>query len=83
MTSNNDEKYKNGMLLGVGVDNKDGHKRVTKGDNFYLAGGSEETHDRMTETVIKFNEKLSRRGKTINDLSRDEFNDLMHEASGK
>ena len=60
------------------------NKYYTKeGDNFYLAGGSEETHDRMTETVIKFNEKLSRRGKTINDLSRDEFNDLMHEVSGK
>ena len=71
------------MLLGVGFDNQDGHKRVTKGDNFYLAGGSEETHERMTETVIKFNEKLARKGKHLGDLSREEFRDMMREAEGK
>ena len=73
----------NGMLLGLGFDNQDGHRRVTKGDNFYLAGGSEETHEKMTETVIKFNEKLSRRGKKLQDLSPEEFNDMMREAGGK
>lgn len=73
----------NGMLLGVGFDNQDGHRRVTRGDNFYLAGGSEETHEKMTETVIKFNEKLSRRGKKLQDLSPEEFNDMMREAGGK
>ena len=71
------------MLLGLGLDNKDGHKRITQGDNFYLAGGSEETHDKMTETAIKFNEKLARKGKRLNDLSPEEFRDMMHEASGK
>lgn len=30
-------------MLGIGLDNKDGHKRITKGDNFMLVGGSEET----------------------------------------
>jgi len=55
---NSDEAARQAMLLGVGFDNTDGHKRITKGDNFYLAGGSEETHERMTETVIKFNENI-------------------------
>ena len=73
----------NSALLGVGLDNNDGHKRVTKGDNFYLVGGSEETHERMTETAVKFNEKLSRKGKRINDLSPEEFRDMIREASGK
>jgi hypothetical protein len=80
---NSDEAARQAMLLGVGFDNKDGHKRITKGDNFYLAGGSEETHERMTETVIKFNEKLSRRGKHLQELSQEEFTDLMREAEGK
>ena len=71
----------NAMLFGLGLDNRDGHKRITKGDNFYLVGGSEETHDRMTETAIKFNEKLSKRGKTLQELSREEFTDLMRESS--
>ena len=69
------------MLLGMGFDNKDGHKRVTEGDNFCLVGGSEETHDRMTETAIKFNEKLARKGKRLSDLSPEEFRDMMHESS--
>ena len=71
------------MLLGLGLDNQDGHQRITRGDNFCLVGGSEETHDRMTETAVKFNEKLSKRGKSLQELSKDEFVDLIHEASGR
>jgi hypothetical protein len=80
---NDSDRMKQAMLLGMAFDNKDGHKRVTKGDNFFLAGGSEETHDRMTETVIKFNEKLSRKGKNLHDLSPDEFRDMMRDAEGR
>lgn len=77
------KKQDNASLLGVGFDNTDGHKRVTKGDNFYLVGGSEETHERMTETAVKFNEKLSRKGKRMDELSPEEFRDMINEASGK
>ena len=76
-----EEEKKRAMLLGLGFDNEDGKKRITNGDNFCLVGGSEETHERMTETVIKFNEKLSRRGKDLKELSSEEFHDLMREAS--
>ena len=74
---------KDAMLLGMGFDNADGQKRITKGDNFCLVGGSEETHERMTETTIKFNEKLARKGKHLSELSREEFMDMMRDASGK
>ena len=70
-------------LLGLGFDNDDGHKRVTRGDNFCLVGGSEETHERMTETAVKFNEKLAKRGKRMDELSKEEFRDMIREASGK
>ncbi len=65
-------------LVGVGLDS-DGHKRVTKGDRFALYGGSKETHEKMTETTIKITEKLRRRGKALNEVTRDEFNDIAHE----
>ncbi len=68
-------------MLGIGLDNKDGHKRITKGDNFMLVGGSEETHERMTETAIKINEKLSSRGKSLDDVSPEEFRDIVDECS--
>ena len=77
------EKTRRAMLLGVGLDNRDGHRRVTRGDNFCLVGGSEETHDRMTETVVRFNERLTRRGKELHELSREEFNDMMQEAADR
>ena len=69
------------MMMGVGLDNKDGHKRVTKGDNFYLLGGSEETHERMVETSIKVIEKLAKKGKQLSEVSKEEFTDIVRESS--
>ena len=63
------------MMLGVGLDS-DGHKRLTAGRNFVLAGGSEETHELMTEKVLKINEKLKVAGKELETINRDEFDDL-------
>ena len=65
------------VLLGVGLDT-DGHKRVTTGPNFALVGGKQETHDEMTEKAIKINEKLTARGKTLGEVSREEFDDIAH-----
>ena len=83
MTTNPDSQDRSAMMLGLGLDNRDGHRRITRGDNFYLVGGSEETHEKMTETAIKVNEKISRKGKRLADLSPEEFADLIREASGK
>ena len=69
------------IMMGIGLDNQDGHKRVTKGDNFYLVGGSEETHEHMLETSIKVNEKLAKKGKHLSEISKDEFTDIVREAS--
>ncbi|MEY2467184.1 MAG: hypothetical protein QOD03_1705 [Verrucomicrobiota bacterium] len=65
------------VMLGVGLDS-DGHKRVTTGPNFALVGGSEETHEDMTEKVIKINEKLAAKGKQLEEVSREEFDDIAH-----
>ena len=64
------------MLLGVGLDNQDGHTRVTAGENFQLVGGSAETHGVMQEKAIKLNEHLKRRGKTLDSVGRDEFHEI-------
>jgi len=65
-------------MLGVGLDS-DGHKRVTSGENFLLAGGSKDTHEEMTEKAIKINEKLAARGKRLEEVSREEFDDIAHD----
>ena len=66
------------MILGVGLDS-DGHKRLTTGPNFVLAGGTQETHADMTEKTIKINEKLKARGKQLEQVSHQEFDDIAHE----
>ena len=58
--------------IGVGLDS-DGHKRITTGPNFALVGGTQETHEVMTEKAIKINEKLSAKGKSLEQVSREEF----------
>jgi len=69
-------------MLGVGLDS-DGHKRVTTGPNFALVGGSKDTHEQMTEKAVKINEKLERKGKTLENVTRDEFDDIAHEVGLK
>ena len=66
-----------GLILGLGLDS-DGHKRMTTGQNFVLVGGTEETHEVMTEKVIKINEKLSASGKRLEDVSSEEFDEIAH-----
>jgi hypothetical protein len=71
------------ILLGMGLDCKDGHVRVTKGKNFALFGGSEETHEMMQEKAIKFNEQLDRRRKDLDNISEQEFSDIAKEVGLK
>ncbi len=68
-------------LLGVGLDNQDGHKRITTGERFAIVGGSDETHGRMTETVVKTFEHLKRRGKDISEVNRHELAEIIHKST--
>jgi seryl-tRNA(Sec) selenium transferase len=70
------------VLFGLGLDS-DGHKRITTGPNFALVGGTQETHEQMTEKAIKINEKLRARGKQLEEVSRDEFDDIAQEVGLK
>ena len=71
------KRKKTALMLGIGMDS-DGHKRLTTGSNFALIGGTEETHQDMTEKAIKINEKLTAKGKRLEDVSREEFEDIAH-----
>lgn len=64
------------LLLGLGLDNRDGHRRITRGENFRLYGGSQDTHSLMQEKAIKFNEQLKQKGKTLDEITRPEFREI-------
>lgn len=68
-------------LLGVGLDNTDGHKRLTTGDKFVLVGGSAETHERMAETTIKTFEELKRRDKHLETVDPRELADILRKST--
>jgi hypothetical protein len=82
MSDTPQKKKRKAIMLGVGLDS-DGHKRLTRGENFALVGGSEETHEQMTEKAIKINEKLKSRGKQLEEVSHEEFDDIAHEVGLK
>lgn len=64
-------------LLGIGLDAEDGQTRITRGRDFVLYGGSQDTHSQMQETAIKVNEQLDKRGKQLADVSPQELRDIF------
>jgi len=70
------ESRRNVALLGLAGNNDDGQTRLTRGKNFVLLGGSQETHSVMQETAIKINERLDQRGKRLEDVSIGELRDI-------
>jgi hypothetical protein len=66
-------------LLGVGLDGRPDQKRVTRGENFLLFGGSKKTHELMVTTTLRFNEKVDQRGKKLEEISARELVEIKRE----
>ena len=75
MANSSKNRRRKALMVGVGLDS-DGHKRLTTGTNFLLVGGSEQTHEAMTEKVVKINEKLAAKGKQLEEVTREELDDI-------
>jgi hypothetical protein len=82
MSNASKKKIARALMLGVGLDS-DGSKRLTTGPNFALVGGSQETHEQMTEKAVKINEKLKARGKQLETVTSEEFDDIAQEVGLK
>lgn len=67
-------------FLGVGLDRKDETSRVTQSEHFLLLGGSAETHERMQDVAIRFDERLKERGKRLQDTCAQEAMDLLRDS---
>lgn len=63
----------------MAFDNDDGHTRLTRGKNFVLVGGSQDSHAMMQETAVKINEKLDKQGKRLEDVSVRELRDICRD----
>lgn len=67
-------------IVGVGLDNRDGETRITRTEEMVLLGGSQDTHERMQETAIRFSEGLEKAGKTLPQASVKQVLDILREA---
>ena len=66
-------------LLGVGLDGREGDLHITRGENFYLWGGSKKTHEHMRESVLRFNDKVDGRGKKLPEINARELGEIAEE----
>jgi hypothetical protein len=78
----NDDGGKREVLgfVGVGFDDKDGHRRLTRSEHFLIVGGSAETHERMQDTAIRFDEKLKEKGKPLSETEPEEVIDILRDS---
>ncbi|MEO5958640.1 MAG: hypothetical protein ABIR80_05960 [Opitutaceae bacterium] len=73
-------RVKKAAILGVGLDNDDGHHRITTGDQFLLVGGSQTSHELMTETMVKTFEELKRRAKRLETVDPHELVEIIEKS---
>jgi hypothetical protein len=64
-------------ILGLGSTPQDGHLRVSRGESFDLMLGSEEAHAAMLELCVEIERELTRDGRRMEDLTRQEFTALL------
>lgn len=83
MSSNQPDRERRVVgFLGIGLDNKDGHQRLTRGEHFVLLGGSQETHERMQNGAIRFTEALKGRGKKLEETPLEEVLEIFRASQG-
>ncbi len=64
-------------LLGIGFDAEDGHVRITKGEKYDVFMGSDESHEFIRKLIQDIEETIEKRGLSLDDLTPDEFAELV------
>ncbi len=72
-----DKQKKIIRLLGVGFDAEDGHVRITKGENYDVLMGSDESHEYIQKLIQKIEDELKARGLSLDDLTPSEFSKIV------
>lgn len=70
-------------VYGFGLRADDDHVRITKGDNFYLRGGSAASHSAMRAKIIEFNAFLRKKGVLLDDANDEQLLEAAQAAGFK
>ena len=68
---------KRGLLVGVRIDKGDGHRRVSRGDDFVAVGGTKEAHEHLRETVAEISDEVKRRKRSLVEVRREELKEII------
>ena len=66
-------KHGRAVLVGLGLDDADGHVRYTRGECFELYGGSESAHDEMQRRAKIIREEIARLGISLDRMTYEQF----------
>ena len=64
-------------LLGVGFDADDGHLRMTTADKFDVVMGSDESHEYITQLIMKIEAELDAQGLNLDELSPEVLSEIV------
>jgi hypothetical protein len=70
-------RRKEGLLVGVRVDEGDGQTRVSRGDDFVAVGGTKEAHEHLREAVAEISDEVKRRGRALAEVRREELREIV------
>lgn len=68
-------------VIALGKDPGDGHLRVTRGDQFDILMGDDESHQALTELCLRMDRFLRERDLRLEELTEKEFIRLMLQCS--
>ncbi len=61
------------VVVGLGLDEADGHVRYTKGEGFELCGGSDEAHREMQRRAKRIRDEMTRLGIPSERMTYDQY----------
>lgn len=76
----NGDRRKIVRLLGVGFDAADGHMRLTRGERHDVLMGSEESHEYLSQLILKIEKELAESGLNLDGISPEELTELIKRA---
>ncbi|MFH0911770.1 MAG: hypothetical protein V1918_09740 [Planctomycetota bacterium] len=65
-------------LIGIGCNARDGHTRVTRGEDFVLYRGDSQTHAKMQRLAMEFMRHVEDRGLSMASISERECREIAH-----
>ncbi len=65
------------VVVGLGLDDAEGHVRYTRGESYHLYGGSEAAHEEMQRRARVIHEELSKRGISLERMTREQYEQLL------